>query len=357
MKGSIKIIRLFGVPLLLHWSFLLLAPLGWYYGQQLELEQNEMVWWALFGVAVFCCIILHEYGHALVARKYGVKTRDIVLFPIGGMARLDRLPEKPVQEFLVALAGPLVNVLIALVLFPFFWFYTRPALLTQAIPDSDNIDDNFFFFLPLLLFLNLLLALFNLIPAFPMDGGRILRALLSIRFGRLRATKIAVGIGQVLAVGLIFYGMSSERFSYLLIGFFIAYTAMREYRWVKTESLLASYKVDDVFMRQHHPLLLDDDLQKATAIFERTGQKGFLVFDHHTNLVGTLDMGKLLEMDSLPNQQVKDLYEVGFGEISASATLKEANEMMQHVGHGILAVIGENGALGVLEEEMVWKHL
>ena len=357
MRGSIKIAKLFGVPVLLHWSFLLLIAVGGYYGKALNLEMYEIGWWALFGLSVFACIILHEYGHVLTAKRFGVETRDIVLFPIGGMARLNRLPDRPFQEFLVALAGPLVNVLIAIGLFPFFWFFTRPSLVVHAVPDPENIDDNFFFFLPLLLFLNLLLALFNLIPAFPMDGGRILRAVLSIKMGRLNATKIAVAIGQVIAVGLIIYGMWSGHFSYLFVGLFIAYTAINEYRWVKTESLLASHTVAEVFRRDYHLLSLNAEILDARNVFEKTGQKGFLVFDESEHLVGTLDFDETGENEDQQIGQVSDFYKKGFWEISLNATLKEANQMIQEKGWGVLVVMEESNLVGILEEGMIWSYL
>lgn len=357
MKGSIKIIKLFGVPVLLHWSFLVLIAVGWYYGQALGLEVHEIGWWALFGISVFLCIIMHEFGHVLTAKRFGVETKDIVLFPIGGMARLNRLPDKPIQEFIVALAGPFVNILIAFILFPFFWFYTRPALATHAIPAPDNIDDNFFFFLPLLLFLNLLLALFNLIPAFPMDGGRILRAVLTIKLGRLNATKIAVAIGHIIAIGLIFFGMWSGRFSYLPVGLFIAYTAMNEYRWIKTEILLSSHRVKEVFRRDHHPLTPNNTIQEVQKVFEKTGQRGFLVFNEKNGLIGTLDYDEITEKKDDTKSNVNDFYNNDLGEISIEATFKEANQIIQDKRQSVLAVIDESGIVGVLEEEMIWSYI
>ncbi len=358
MRGRIKIAKVFGIPVFLHWSFLLLFAWGGYYGQALGMNCQEMRWWALFGIAVFVCILLHEFGHALTAKWYGVKTRDIVLFPIGGMARLDRLPEKPAQELLVALAGPLVNVLIAILLFPFFWFLTRPYLTTVETPRLDNIDDNFFLFLPLLLFLNLLLAIFNLIPAFPMDGGRILRALLTVRWGRLKATKVAVAIGQVIAVGLVVFGLWSGRYAYLLIGLFIAYTALREYRWVKTEHILASHTVSEVYLKEHYAISTTDNLQTALDAFNKTGQQVFLVFDKLDHPVGTLDIGEVMEVEKLPTCKIKDSYSEGIDQIDINATLKETNELLlQKSNSGVLAVMEEGYLVGVLAEDMIWSFL
>ena len=358
MRASIKIAKVFGIPVLLHWSFLLLIAWAVYYGQTLGLNAQEMCWWTLFGVAVFVCILLHEFGHALAARHYGVETRDIVLFPIGGMARLDRLPEKPTQELLVALAGPLVNVLIATVLFPFFWFMTRPQLSSRDIPNPDNLDDNFFLFFPLLLFLNLLLAIFNLIPAFPMDGGRILRALLSVRWGRLKATKVAVFIGHILAMSLIVLGIWFGRYVYFLIGLFISYTAMREYRWVKTEYALASHTVSEVFLKEHFALSLSDSLRAALDVFEKTGQQSFFVFDEMNQPTGTIDIGEIRNVNNPLTSEVKDFYIQGIEEIEKTATLKEANErLLNKMNNGVLAVIQDGRLEGLLTEDMIWNFL
>jgi predicted transcriptional regulator len=142
----------------------------------------------------------------------------------------------------------------------------------------------------------------------------------------------------------------------LFIGSFIAYTAVREYRWVKTEHLLASHVVGEVYLKNHFALSLGDGLQKAFDVFEKTGQQGFLVFDGTDDPIGTLDLGEMIG-SSPPIGQVKDYYKNGFGEISMSATLKEANEIIQHRGQGVLAVKESGGIVGVLEEEMIWKYL
>ena len=353
MKGSIKIAKLFGIPVLLHWSFLLLVIIGYHFHQRLDLSRAETGWWVNFSLAVFGCILLHEFGHALMARRFGVETKDIVLLPLGGMARLNRLPEKPWQEFIVALAGPSVNVLIALVLFPFFWFITKPNLVAHALPGPEQLDDDYFLFLPLLLFLNLLLAAFNMIPAFPMDGGRMLRALLSIKMGRLKATKVAVGLGVLIAVGLVLYGVFMGRMTYPVLGLFIVYTAMREYRWVKTESRLSASLVSDVFLKEHHPLSLKDDLEKVRKVHGATGQKGFIVFDEMDLPVGVLDFDMIMDKAGL----VQDFYQNVLQKIDLDASLKRANEVIHQNEVEVLAVINGGQLVGVLQSDMIWNNL
>lgn len=162
-------------------------------------------------VLLFLCVLLHEYGHALTARRYGIATRDITLLPIGGVAMLERMPEDPRQEIVVALAGPAVNVAIAAVL-------AGLAALDVRLPGG---------MVETLLAANLMLAAFNLLPAFPMDGGRVLRALLAMRFERLAATRAAVRIGQVLALGLGVAGFFGSPLL-ILIGVFVWFGAQAE---------------------------------------------------------------------------------------------------------------------------------
>ena len=165
----------------------------------------------------------HEFGHALSAKYYGVHTRDITLSPIGGLARLDRLPDKPFQEFVIALAGPLVNAVIALILGLGMYLFTSQGVQIISLDffsAINNSDD----FLPLLFWMNLMLVGFNLVPAFPMDGGRVFRSLLSMQVGRQRATRIATRLGQIIAI--LFVGASFFwGFTLALIGVFVFFMA------------------------------------------------------------------------------------------------------------------------------------
>jgi Zn-dependent protease len=193
MLRSWRIGTAFGIGVYIHASFWLL-PL-FIVVQSWARDGLEMVGtWLVLLAAAMGCVVLHELGHALMARYFGIRTRDITLYPIGGVARLERLSEKPVEELLIALAGPAVNVLIAAILLPLV-VLTSPSLglLGEGGPALG-------FFLFNLLVVNVGLVLFNLIPAFPMDGGRVLRAILAMPFGRLRATEIAVKVGIAIAV-------------------------------------------------------------------------------------------------------------------------------------------------------------
>ena len=161
------------------------------------------LWFGLFILSLFLCVVLHEYGHALAARRYGVKTLDIILTPLGGIARLMKMPDKPIQELVVALAGPAVNVVIATIIFLVLY-------VGMGVNPIFHIDENLYFFngnpikfFSVLMVVNVTLIIFNLLPVFPMDGGRVLRALLAMKWKKVTATLIAARIGQVCSLSLI----------------------------------------------------------------------------------------------------------------------------------------------------------
>jgi Zn-dependent protease len=230
MFRSWKLGRAFGIPLYVHPTFLLIVP--WVLFQ----SRDHGLFGGLFAVAVvltvFGCVVLHELGHALMARYFGIPTRDITLYPIGGVARLDRISERPHEELCIALAGPAVNVLIALLLTPLIVsaFATRVSF---GDPENLSLADGA---LPLLatftLWLwvsNIFLVLFNLIPAFPMDGGRVLRSVLAGWLGQLRATDIAARLGLVVAMILAFVGLFVVHNPFLvLISLFVAFVGHQE---------------------------------------------------------------------------------------------------------------------------------
>jgi len=199
MFGSLKLGKIFGIDLYLHSTFWLL-PLFVLF-TTLGAGLSALAFQLLFVFAVFACVALHEVGHALAARAYGIHTRDITLYPIGGVASLERMPEKPLQEVVVALAGPAVNVAIALGLLV---GVVACDMLLPWVSDGSLME----LFVARLFWANVVLFVFNLLPAFPMDGGRVLRALLATRMPRLRATEVAVKVGTVVAIGLLVAGIA-----------------------------------------------------------------------------------------------------------------------------------------------------
>src|SRR5258705_13605345 len=199
MSWSLKIGSIAGTAVRIHITFILF--LAWIFGASYVSGGPNAAWSSLlFMVLLFLCVLAHEFGHILTARAFGVLTPDVILLPIGGVARLERIPEKPQEEFLIAIAGPLVNVVIAFGLVLLAGAHLNMSDLATVESTKVSLVDR-------LAAVNLFLALFNMIPAFPMDGGRVLRALLATRLGFVRATEVAAFIGQGFAFALGFAGL------------------------------------------------------------------------------------------------------------------------------------------------------
>ena len=219
MRSSLKVASIFGIEVRIHLTFLLFLVWIWFSYYQIAGFAGA-VQGVLFILALFACVLLHEFGHAFAARGFGIETPDITLLPIGGVARLSRIPEKPWQELVVAIAGPLVNVVIAAALI--FVIHTNATLEQLEYLESPRIE-----LLAKLASVNVMLVLFNLIPAFPMDGGRVLRALLAMAMPYARATQIAAWIGQGLAVVFAIVGIFVNPWL-IFIAFFIFAGAQQE---------------------------------------------------------------------------------------------------------------------------------
>ncbi|MEM7383816.1 MAG: site-2 protease family protein [Verrucomicrobiota bacterium] len=213
MKGSLRLGQAFGIGIFVHWSFGLI--LAWVLLSSASLGLGGMMGGLLLTLAVFGLVVLHELGHSLAARHYGIGTRHITLLPIGGVAALERMPTKPREEMVIALAGPAVNVVLALLLLPLVFL---SGLVSVALSQ----------WLLQLVFVNAVLAIFNLLPAFPMDGGRVLRAWLARRQPYVEATRKAAKVGQCLAVVLALVGLFTMQWTLLLIGGFIFFAAGAE---------------------------------------------------------------------------------------------------------------------------------
>jgi Zn-dependent protease len=242
---ALKLGSAFGIGIYVHWTFTLLVGYVLYRfwdrgGIELALYTVALL------LAMFACVVLHELGHALMARHFGVPTLDITLYPIGGIARLQRMPEKPVEELLIALAGPAVNIVLAMILFvPTFLSLSAgfgdPSQMESLVQNS---------FVVQLFSGNLILAMFNLLPAFPMDGGRVLRALLAPMLGRLRATEVAATLGTIFAAVFILIGLFGNPIL-ILLGIFaflagqqeLALVRYREHgRWGRAATVLPAHE-------------------------------------------------------------------------------------------------------------------
>jgi Zn-dependent protease len=285
MGWSTKLGRIAGIDLYMHATFpLLFVWVGFIYWVQTGTLEG-VLFGLMFIAVLFVCVVLHEYGHALTARRYGIGTRHITLLPIGGVAMLERMPKDPGQEIVVALMGPAVNVAIALVLFLIVGF----AANAEEMMAPTLLPANF---LQSILYANIFLAVFNMIPAFPMDGGRVLRAALSFRMGRLRATQIAARIGQGLAIFLGVVGLFGNPFL-VLIAVFVWVGAAAEAGASEVETRLHRKPVERAMITDFQTLDPESLLSDAVDLTLAGTQKDFPVLDGE-RLVGVANQTAIL---------------------------------------------------------------
>jgi Zn-dependent protease/CBS domain-containing protein len=294
MKWSLRIARVAGIDVYVHATFLiLLAWIGLSFWNQEGSLAATLVGMA-FIVTIFGCVLLHELGHALAARRFGIRTRDITLLPIGGVARLERMPDKPLQELWVAIAGPLVNVGIAAVLFVAIALTERWAPVAQISVAEGS-------FLQTLLFVNLILIVFNMIPAFPMDGGRVLRAILALRLDYTLATQIAASIGQAIALLFGLFALLGPLFLpnmifnpfLVIIALFVWIGAAQEASMTQMKSALSGIPAASAMQTHFHTVSPDDRLSSVLQLVLAGSQTDFPV-ETDGKLVGILTRADLL---------------------------------------------------------------
>ena len=339
MKGALYFGSVKGIKLYIHWTFSLLVlwVIGthFYDGGEMASLGNRL----FFLFAVFACVLLHELGHALSALRYGVPTRDITLLPIGGVARLERIPEKPAQELVVAAAGPAVNVLIAIIIF-------LVITISNGIPDSfspDTISETDISMN--LLIVNISLVIFNLIPAFPMDGGRMLRAVLSLKLNRAKATKIAAIIGQIIAVGFIILGIYANPIL-AFIGVYIIMSARQEAAQVSRAEFLKNLVVKDVMLTEFKMIPANTLLKEVVPIVLSVEQNDFLVVQENGLITGVMTRNSLLSglNDFGPEISVMQIAHPIMEGIKTDSTLSAVYSQM--LEHSIIAApVYQNGAI------------
>lgn len=276
MKWSWNIGKIAGIQLSMHWTFLILLAWIFFIYYSLEGSVQQALMGVLFILTLFVCVLLHELGHSMAARRYGIGTKVITILPIGGLAQLERMPEEPRHELWVAAAGPLVNVVIAVLIYLYLRIsgnWPDASMLEMQTPGFATLG--FWFYL---LMANVILVVFNLIPAFPMDGGRMLRALLAFRMPRTRATQIAASIGQFLAITFVFLGFFVN-FWLVFIGIFIYLGAGAESRFETTKSALDGLRVRDVLMTSYRTVRSTDTLGHVVDLLLDGTQTEFLVVD------------------------------------------------------------------------------
>lgn len=304
-RGSLHLGRLWGIPVKIHWTFGYIILWILYSSFSEGVGLNGALWFGVFVMTLFVCVILHEYGHALTARKFGIHTQDIILTPLGGIARLDKMPDKPWQELLVAIAGPLVNVLIALFILLYIYFFPKFGInnwdgdVYQLYSDKTK-------FPAAVLMVNIGLVAFNLLPIFPMDGGRVLRALLAMKLNKVKATRIAMRVGQVLAIGLVILGYYNGSITMSLIGVFIFYSAYMEYRQTKAEGFLSQHTLEEAADDNLATLDVTELITNAREFIRFTNQALFPVLDGE-NVVGSLRATDFEDSDLDPYSPISSM--------------------------------------------------
>jgi Zn-dependent protease/CBS domain-containing protein len=339
MRWSFRIVRVAGIDVRIHVTFLLLlAVLASYYGAQGGAGGALKV--LIFFLLVFLCVLLHEFGHAFAAKAYGIKTADITLLPIGGVARMERMPEKPAQELVVAIAGPLVNVVIAAGL-------TIVIGLTGNLDFHEILDPTRLSALWALLYWNVMMVLFNLIPAFPLDGGRVLRALLATRLSYARATKIAATVGQALALMMGVWAFYKGPALLVLIAIFIYMGAESESSLVQMRFATSGLPVSTAMMTRFDTLNHGATLDQAIDALLGTSQHEFPVLDDNGGFAGLLTKHDLLVSlrKSGPDTPVAEVMLTGLPALAPQMSLDEAFVMISEAKAPALPVIDSAGQL------------
>lgn len=332
----------------LHWTFLLF--LLWI---ALAVLVREGVAAALEGLLffslLFLCVVLHEFGHIVAARHFGVKTPDVLLLPIGGVSRLEKIPEEPRQEIVIALAGPLVSFVIGTTILLALGF-PSPAVVSDLGAMEAIIAQ--------LGWLNLFLGLFNLLPAFPMDGGRVLRAILASRYGYARGTQLASNAGQVFALIFGMVGLMAGNFILVLIAVFIFLAAGAEAGVVQMCNATLGLTTADVMITEFDCLHMDQPVSAAAEALVRTNQREFPVVDGKGVLRGGLDRAAIVK--ALHDDPQTPILEAMKADIPAVTPHHNADELVQYLQSGepmVVACARDGRPVGLVTWENMLEYL
>lgn len=331
VSGTIGVVKLFGVPIRLHFTFILLFVFLIVYS--VESKQSAFAG-VLYIAALFGSVLLHELGHSLVSRRYGIRTIEIVMFPIGGLARLERSP-KAREELWIALAGPVVNLVIAAALFGYLVARGTPVPADSLLQNTDaNLVHR-------IAAGNLILALFNLLPAYPMDGGRVLRSLLALNRTEDEATRIAARAGRWLSVAMGLYGLLSQEFMLVFIAFFVYVGASQEGTAAMGRSLIQGIRAAEAMVTDFRTLAHGNTIREAADMLLATSQQDFPVLLGN-QVVGLLGRGALLRAMATdgPDSYVAAAMDRNPLTFPPNADLTEA-----------LPVLGTSGACALVMEE------
>ena len=352
MKYSLTLGRPFGIRVSVHWTFLLIIAYVIFVAVQQGMDLTHILFSVLLVLTVFLCVVFHELSHSLTARRFGISTKSITLLPIGGVADLEKMPEEPRQELAVSIAGPLLNLVIGLLLFIILSFTGQ---LDIHPSDLRTIDESNF--LVILMSANIMLAIFNLIPAFPMDGGRVFRSLLAMRLSRDQATMVAMNIGKMFAVGIAILGIYTNPFL-IFIAIFIYIGAQREYEVVKYTSALSGYSVENVLMHEYTPIHPNDPIKRAVDILLNTQEQRFIVAEEN-KVRGILTRNDIIQgltehseetaVQHIMNPEVTVFY--------SGQPLEEVYEKMRHQQITMAPVVKENYVEGIIDMDNIHEFI
>jgi Zn-dependent protease/CBS domain-containing protein len=352
MSWSFSIGRLAGTDVRIHLTFFLL--IAWFaLSAGSRGGTTDAIVAVLFVLAVFACVLAHEFGHVLMAQRFGIKTRDVTLLPIGGVANIERMPEKPEQELAIALAGPAVNVVIATVLILAFGIDTDPQRLSASLTGS------FSDFVNRLALVNVILVVFNMLPAFPMDGGRVLRALLSFRLDRSLATRIAASIGQAVAFGLGFLGLFGNPLL-LFIALFVFLAASHESYAVEVSEATKGARLKQATITAFETLDTDATVGRAAQLLLSTSQKDFPVCDTDGRLQGVLTRDGIIRAlsDAGPDERVVEVMIREVPTLNCRAPLSDAVASLGMGRQPLVGVIDDSGrVVGIVTSENISEYM
>jgi Zn-dependent protease len=356
MSWSIKLGRIFGIDIKVHLTFLLILVWGALnYG-----GSAGPLYGVVVTLALFTLVLLHELGHSLAAIGYGIKVKDITLLPIGGMARLERMPEKPLHELVVALAGPAVNVILAMALLPI----VAVLAVMQGVPLSAGMlmQPGLLGLLVFLLTANVSLAVFNMIPAFPLDGGRVLRAILGFFVDYQQATQAAVTVGRILAIGLGLLAVFSGQISLALIAMFIFFVGGQEGQAVAARGILRKARVAQALTNNAVALSPEATVGQVASLMMSSRQSDFAVLDPASGqLLGVTtshNVARAMEQGRWRSSVVDIMQQArNVPTIALNASLDELQEKLVRTSSRVAAVYDGLYFRGLISLEDVYRVL
>jgi Zn-dependent protease len=355
MRGSFRLGSLAGIDIKIHFTFPLILLWG-----ALQWAGPHGVPGAIFGAALmaalFACVVLHEMGHSLVARRFGIPVREIILLPIGGVALLGKNPKKPIEELLIAIAGPAVNVVIAAVL--------GVVLFSQGLFAGGDVAQKVLgkpslaTALLMLFASNVMLVLFNLVPAFPMDGGRILRALLAMSMGFPKATRVAAGLGQILAAVAGVAAIVSGNIMLALVALFVFFGASGERAAEEARAILSTLRLADAYNKYALTLAPGDQISRVIDYLMTSYQPDFAVL-HGGRLLGVVTRDAVLASLAKDGEDhyVTSIMRREVLTLDGRLTLAEAQETMNEKGAPVAAVFDGDRYLGLISLDDIREAL